>query len=185
MKKSSRSSASKKKATNRAKRPAKKAAAKKRVEAVPTGYRTITPYIVCRDAANAIDFYKKAFGAKEKSRMPGPGGKVMHAELRVGDSMVMLCDEMPEMGTRSPLSLGGSPASIFLYVKNVDAIADKATAAGATVVMPVQDMFWGDRYGKLKDPYGHEWQIATHKEDLTPKQRAKRAQAAMSQGLAT
>jgi PhnB protein len=181
MKKSSKSKASKKKTSNRAKRPTPK----KKAQAVPAGYHTVTPYIVCRDAASAIDFYKKAFGAKEKSRMSGPGGKLMHAELRVGDSMVMLCDEMPEMGTRSPLALGGSPASLFLYVKNVDTIAEKAAAAGATVVMPVQDMFWGDRYGKFKDPFGHEWQIATHKEDLTPKQMAKRAQAAMAQGPPT
>ena len=175
MKKSSKGKASGKKASKRAKRPA----AKKKAQAIPTGYRTVTPYIVCRDAASALDFYKKAFGAKEKARMSGPGGKVMHAEVRIGDSMLMLCDEMPEMGAKSPLALGGSPASVFLYVKNVDKTAAQATAAGATVVMPVQDMFWGDRYGKLKDPFGHEWQIATHKEDLTAKQMAKRAQAAM------
>ncbi|MGH9332197.1 MAG: VOC family protein, partial [Vicinamibacteria bacterium] len=120
------------------------------------------------------------FGAKEKVRMPGPDGKIMHAEIQIGDSRVMLGDEMPEMGAMSPASLGGSAGSIFLYVKNVDAFAEKAIAAGATVVMPLQDMFWGDRYGKLQDPYGHQWQIGTHKEDLTPKQMAKRTQEAMA-----
>jgi uncharacterized glyoxalase superfamily protein PhnB len=166
-----------------ARKPAKKSAkSARRVQPIPAGYHTVTPYIVCRDASSAIEFYKRAFGAREKVRMPGPGGKVMHAEIKVGDSMVMLCDEMPEMGTVSPAVLGGSPASILLYVKNVDAAVDKATSAGATVTMPVQDMFWGDRYGKVKDPFGHEWQIATHKEDLTAKQMATRMQAAMGPG---
>jgi uncharacterized glyoxalase superfamily protein PhnB len=177
MKKASRKKASKKK-SNRASRPAKK-----KVQAIPAGYHTVTPYIVCRDASNAIEFYKRAFGAKEKIRMPGPGGKLMHAEIKVGDSVVMLCDEMPEMGAVSPASLGGSPASILMYVKNVDAAVEKAATAGATVVMPVQDMFWGDRYGRVKDPFGHEWQIATHKEDLTAKQMAQRQKAAMSPGM--
>ena len=106
----------------------------------------------------------------------------MHAEVKIGDSIVMLGDEMPEMGSKSPITLGGSPASIMLYVKNVDAAFAQATAAGATVVMPLQDMFWGDRYGKVKDPFGHEWQMATHKEDLTPKQMAARAKTAMPPG---
>jgi uncharacterized glyoxalase superfamily protein PhnB len=169
-----------KRAEGRAKRPAKKAA--KKATPIPSGYRNVTPYIVCRNASSAIDFYKRAFGAKEKARMPGPGGKVMHAEIKIGDSMIMLSDEMPEFGALSPETIGGSPQSVFLYVKNVDAVADKAVAAGATVVMPVADMFWGDRYGKFKDPYGHQWQIATHKEDLTAKEMAKRQQAAMTQG---
>ncbi len=157
-----------------------KVAARKKVQPIPTGYHTVTPYLVCRGAANAIEFYKRAFGAKERLRMPGPNGKVAHAELQIGDSRLMLGDEWPEMGAKSPDMLGGSPGGVFLYVKNVDAMADRAIKAGATVVMPVQDMFWGDRYGKLKDPFGHEWSIATHKEDLTPKQMAKRAPAAMT-----
>jgi uncharacterized glyoxalase superfamily protein PhnB len=172
-----------KRTEGRAKRPQKKEAkAARKASPIPAGYRTVTPYIVCRNAASAIDFYKRAFGAKEKVRMPGPDGKVMHAEIRIGDSMIMLSDEMPEFGALSPETIGGSPQSVFLYVKNVDALASKALAAGATVVMPVADMFWGDRYGKLKDPYGHQWQIATHKEDLTGKEMAKRQQAAMAQG---
>ncbi len=169
---------SKKKSNKRAQRM--KSAAKKKVLPVPAGYHTVTPYLVCRGAAGAIDFYKRAFGAKEKVRMPGPNGKVAHAEIQIGDSRVMLGEEAPEMGAKSPDTLGGSTVGVFVYVKNVDAFTDKAIAAGATVLMPVQDMFWGDRYGKLKDPFGHEWSIATHKEDLTAKQMAKRAQSAMS-----
>ena len=174
MKKASRSRASKKKSSKRAKTPAKK-----KVQAVPAGYYTATPYLVCRRAAAAIDFYKKAFGAKEVLRMPGPDGTVAHAEIQIGDSRIMLGEESLEMGAKSPETLGGSAQSVLLYVKNVDAFADRAVAAGATVVMPLQDMFWGDRYGKIKDPFGHEWSVATHKEDLTPKEMAKRAQAAM------
>ena len=174
MKKASRKKVSKKKSNKRA-----KTAAKKKAQPIPAGYHTVTPYLVCRGAANAIDFYKRAFGAREKMRMPGPDGRVAHAELQIGDSRLMLGEESPEMGAKSPEMLGGSAASVFLYVKNVDAVANKAISAGATVVMPVEDMFWGDRYGKLKDPFGHEWSIATHKEDLTPKQMAKRAQSAM------
>src|SRR3990172_10277101 len=170
----SRKKVSKKKSNKRA-----KTAAKKKAQPIPAGYHTVTPYLVRRGAANAIDFYKRAFGAREKMRMPGPNGKVAHAELQIGDSRLMLGDESPEMGAKSPEMLGGSPVGVLLYVKNVDAMADRAVKAGATVVMPVQDMFWGDRYGKLKDPFGHEWSIATHKEDLTAKQMAKRAQSAM------
>lgn len=171
-----------KRTEGRAKRPAKKAKAAKKAAPIPPGYRNVTPYIVCRNASSAIDFYKRAFGAKEKVRMPAPDGKVMHAEIKIGDSMIMLSDEMPEFGALSPETIGGSPQSVFLYVKNVDAVASQAVAAGATVVMPVADMFWGDRYGKFKDPYGHQWQIATHKEDLTAKEMAKRQQAAFAQG---
>jgi PhnB protein len=174
MKKASRKKVSKKKSGKRARTAAKKA------QPIPAGYHTVTPYLVCRGAAGAIDFYKRAFGAKEKVRMPGPGGTVAHAEIQIGDSRVMLGEETPEMGAKSPEMLGGSPVGVFLYVKNVDAFTNKAIGAGATVLMPVQDMFWGDRYGKLKDPFGHEWSVATHKEDLTAKQMAKRVQAAMS-----
>jgi PhnB protein len=174
MKKASRKKVSKKKSGKRARTAAKKA------QPIPAGYHTVTPYLVCRGAAGAIEFYKRAFGAKEKVRMPGPGGTVAHAEIQIGDSRVMLGEETPEMGAKSPEMLGGSPVGVFLYVKNVDAFTNKAIGAGATVLMPVQDMFWGDRYGKLKDPFGHEWSVATHKEDLTAKQMAKRVQAAMS-----
>jgi len=174
MKKASRKKVSKKKSGKRARTAAKKA------QPIPAGYHTVTPYLVCRGAAGAIDFYKRAFGAKEKVRMPGPGGTVAHAEIQIGDSRVMLGEETPEMGAKSPEMLGGSPVGVFLYVKNVDAFTNKAIGAGATVLMPVQDMFWGDRYGKLKDPFGHEWSVATHKEDLTAREMAKRVQAAMS-----
>jgi PhnB protein len=172
--------ASKKKVSKKKSRKRAKSAAKKKVLPIPAGYHTVTPYLVCRGAAGAIDFYKRAFGAKEKVRMPGPDGKVAHAELQIGDSRVMLGEEAPERGAKSPDMLGGSAVGVFLYVKNVDTFTDKAIAAGATVVEPVQDMFWGDRYGKLKDPFGHSWSVATHKEDLTAKQMAKRVQSAMS-----
>lgn len=174
--------ASKKRVTKKKSNKRAKSAAKKRAQPVPAGYRTVTPYLVCRGASGAIDFYKRAFGAKEKLRMARPDGKVAHAEIQIGDSRVMLGEEAPEMGARSPETLGGSAGGVLLYVRNVDAFTDKAIAAGATVVMPVQDMFWGDRYGKLKDPFGHEWSVATHKEDLTPKEMAKRGQAAMAGG---
>ncbi len=169
-----------------AKKVAKKAATKvaKKVRAkaqpIPAGYHILTPSIVVRGAAEAIEFYKKAFGAKEKHRMGGPGGKIMHAEIKIGDSILMLADEMPEMGNKSPQSYGGSGSSILIYTKNVDALFQQAVAAGAKPVMPVADQFWGDRYGQVTDPYGHVWQLATHKEDLTPKQMAKRAAAAFS-----
>lgn len=152
----------------------------RKVRPIPKGYHTVTPSLTQEDAGKTIAFCKQAFGAKERMRLTGPSGKIMHAEIQIGDSIVMLGEEAPEMGARSPESLGGSPASILLYVKNVDSFVDKAVAAGATVAMPVQDMFWGDRYGKLQDPFGHQWQVATHKEDLTPKQMAKRAQEAMA-----
>ncbi len=166
-----------------AKKTKKKAVAKmpaKKAQPIPAGFHSVTPYLVCRDAPGAIDFYKRAFGAKEKFRMAGPAGRVMHAEILIGDSRIMLTEENPEQGAKSPLGLGGSSASIFLYVRNVDVAFAKATAAGATVAMPVQDMFWGDRYGRVQDPYGYEWQMATHKEDLTPKQIAERARLAMA-----
>jgi PhnB protein len=148
------------------------------VKPVPAGYHTVTPYLVVRDAARAIEFYKKAFGAIETVRMPDPSGKIMHAEIKIGDSMIMLGDENPARGARSPQSLGGSPVSIFLYIEDVDALAKQAIAAGATVTMPVQDMFWGDRYGTLTDPFGHSWGIATHKEDVAHEEMSKRAKAA-------
>ena len=149
-----------------------------KVKAIPDGYHTATPYLIIKDAARAIEFYKKAFGATEIMRMAEPGGKVTHAEIKIGNSPIMLADEFPEMGALSPQTIGGSPVSIFLYVENVDALANQAIAAGAKVLMPVQDQFWGDRYGKLADPFGHLWDIATHKEDVAPEEIHKRAAAA-------
>lgn len=152
-----------------------------KVNAIPQGYHSLTPYLVLNEASRAIEFYKQAFGAKEISRMGGPGGKIGHAELKIGDSMVMLSDEMPGTGNRSPKSLGGSPVSMFLYVENVDSVFDQAVKAGAKADMPPQDMFWGDRFGKLTDPFGHSWALATHIEDVAPADMEKRAQAAMAQ----
>jgi PhnB protein len=150
------------------------------VKPIPDGYHSLTPYLTVNDAARAIDFYKRAFGAQEVARMDGPGGKIMHAELKFGDSMLMLSDEMPGAGGRSPKSLGGTPVNIFLYVKDVDSTFQQAVAAGAKGEMPVADMFWGDRYGKVTDPFGHSWSLATHKEDVAPEEMRKRAQAAMA-----
>ena len=146
------------------------------VQPTPAAFHTITPQITVRDAAKAIDFYKRAFGAGEVMRMAAPDGKVMHAELKVGDSIFFLGDELPDMGARSPQSLGGVTGSLHIYVRNVDAAFKRAVDAGAEATMPVADMFWGDRYGKVKDPFGHEWGLATHKEDLTPAQQRKRAE---------
>jgi PhnB protein len=137
------------------------------VKAIPDGYHTLTPYMTCRDAARAIEFYKQAFGAVVKGVMNGPDGKVMHAELRIGDSLFMLADEFPQYGSVSPQSIGGSATGLHIYVEDVDSAFDRAVKAGAAVEMPVSDMFWGDRYGKLTDPFGHKWSIATHKRDMT------------------
>lgn len=154
----------------------------KRVKAIPEGYRTVTPQVTVRGADQAIEFYKRAFGAKLQMRMVGPDGRtIMHAELKIGDSMVFLSDEFPGMGGRSPQSLGGTTGSLHLYVKNVDAAFKRAVAAGAQVKMPVTDMFWGDRYGTLVDPFGHEWGLATHQEDVTPRDMRKRADAFFAQ----
>ena len=144
------------------------------VKPIPEGYSTVTPHLVIGDAAKAIEFYKRAFGAEEVTRVPAPDGKrLMHAEVKIGNSRVMLADDFPEFcggHSRDPKKLGASPVTIHLYVQDCDAAFDRAVAAGATVRMPIQDMFWGDRYGALADPFGHEWSIATHKQDLTPKQ---------------
>lgn len=145
-----------------------------KVKPVPEGYRTVTPYLVVNDARTAIDFYRRAFGAKEVVKMDGPGGKISHAELKLGDSMIMLSDEMPGSGTRAPTSLGGTTAGVFLYLENVDTTFQQAVAAGAKVDSPLADMFWGDRYGKLTDPFGHSWSLATHKEDVAPEEMARR-----------
>ena len=135
---------------------------------VPDGMHTVTPHLVCAGAADAIEFYKKAFNAVEGGRLPGPHGKLMHAMIRIEGSAVMLVDEMPECGALGPKSLKGSPVTIHLYVEDVDAVIARAVAAGAKVTMPVADMFWGDRYGKLEDPFGHHWSVATHIRDVTP-----------------
>ena len=150
-----------------------------KVKPIPEGYHTITPYLVVDDAAKAIDFYKQAFGAKEIMRMDGPPGKIGHAELQIGDSRIMLGDEMPGM-SRSAKSLGGSPVGIFLYVENVDAVFNQAVSAGGKATAPPTEMFWGDRYGKLDDPFGHSWSVATHVEDVAPQEMAKRAKEAMA-----
>ena len=146
------------------------------VNAVPEGYQTVTPDLVCRDAAQAIEFYKRAFGARELMRFKMPDGKIGHAEIKIGDSIMMLCDENPQGGCAAPTSLNGTTVMLFLYVEDVDATFAQAIKAGATVVMPVADMFWGDRSGQVQDPCGHRWQLATHKEDLTQDQIDQRAQ---------
>jgi PhnB protein len=137
------------------------------VKAIPDGYHSLTPYMTVRDAARAIEFYKQAFGAVEKGVMKGPDGKIMHAELRIGDSIFMLADESPEFGSLSPQSAGGSGTGLHIYIEDVDSAFDRAVKAGASVEMPVADMFWGDRYGKLRDPFGHKWSIGTHRADLS------------------
>lgn len=138
------------------------------VKPIPDGYHSLTPFLTVRDAARAIEFYKAAFGATLRSDVAkGPDGKVMHAELMIGDSIIMLSDEFPEFGSLSPQSIGGSPMGLHIYLDGVDAAFDRAVKAGAQVEMPVVDQFWGDRYGKLKDPFGHKWSIATHTRDLS------------------
>jgi PhnB protein len=143
---------------------------------VPDGMHTVTPHLVCAGAADAIEFYKKAFNAVEGGRLPGPQGKLMHAMIRIEGSAVMLVDEMPECGALGPKSLKGTPVTIHLYVEDVDAVVARAVSAGAKVTMPVADMFWGDRYGQIEDPFGHHWSIATHTRDVSP----EKMQAAMS-----
>jgi uncharacterized glyoxalase superfamily protein PhnB len=138
------------------------------VEPIPKDMHSVTPHLVCEGAADAIEFYKKAFHAVEMMRLPGPNGKVMHAGLRIGDSTIMLADDFPEYGGLGPKALKGSPVTLHLYVTDVDAAFQQALAAGATVRMPVADMFWGDRYGQVTDPFGHHWSIATHIRDVAP-----------------
>ncbi|MFN0057605.1 MAG: VOC family protein [Planctomycetota bacterium] len=147
-----------------------------KVKAIPDGYATATPYLVVRDAAKALNFYAQAFGAEELMRLEGPDGKIAHAEMRIGNSIVMLSEENPGFGARSPLSLGGASTSIMLYLDKVDAAFARAVKAGAQVKQPVADMFWGDRTGRVTDPFGHEWSVATHMEDLTPEQISQRAE---------
>jgi PhnB protein len=152
-----------------------------KAKAIPEGYHSLTPYLTINGANEAIEFYKKAFKATEVMRMSGPGGRCMHAELKIGNSHLMLSDEFPEMGVRSPKTIGGSGSSVHLYVEDVDAVFNQAVAAGAQSQMPPTDMFWGDRFSKLSDPYGHVWSIATHKEDVAPEEMAKRTKAAMAE----
>ena len=137
-------------------------------KSIPAGYHSITPAIVVRDAAAAIDFYKRAFNAQEIHRMAGPDGSIMHAEIRIGDSTIMLGEENEQWGTRSPLSLGGVHGSLHIYVPDADAAFNQALSAGATVRYPLEDAFWGDRYGKVTDPFGHEWGLATRVKELSP-----------------
>jgi PhnB protein len=146
------------------------------VRAIPEGFNTLSPHIMVRDAEKAIDFYKKAFGAEEIARMPGPDGKtIMHAELKFGNSMMMMCQEMPgmECSSVSPQTAGKTTAVLHLYVEDADALFDRAVKAGAKSIMPIGDMFWGDRYGQVGDPFGHVWSIGTHKHDYTPEQIKK------------
>jgi PhnB protein len=147
------------------------------VKAIPAGYRTVTPYLTIKNGAKALEFYKKAFGATEIYKLMMPDGRLGHAEIRLGDSMIMLGDEFPEYGGKAPDTLGGSPVSIYLYVEDVDAFFKRALAAGAKERKPVMDQFYGDRSGQLEDPFGHLWWVATHKEDVTPEEIQKRAQA--------
>ena len=152
-----------------------------KVKAIPEGYHAMTPNLVVTDGAQAIDFYRKAFGAEETVRMPGPSGGVLHAELRIGDSVFMLGEEMPDMGARSPKSYGGSPVSFYLYFEDVDSAWDRAVKAGGKALMPVTNMFWGDRMGKLEDPFGHSWALAQHVEDPTPEEMQKRQEEFFAQ----
>jgi PhnB protein len=151
-----------------------------KVKPIPDGYHNLTPYLIVDGAAKAIDFYKKVFGATEKMRMPAPGGKVGHAELTLGDSMIMLADELPEMDHRGPHAYKGAAVSLMVYVQDVDATVKTALASGAKVIRPVENQFYGDRMGTIEDPFGHQWYVATHVEDVPQEELAKRAAAAMA-----
>ena len=151
------------------------------VKAIPEGYEGATPYLIIKGAATALEFYKKAFDATELMRMPAPGGTVGHAEIKIGKAIIMLADEFPQMNCKSPQAYGGSPVSIMLYVQDVDTFVNRAVTAGAKLLRPVKNQFYGDRSGSLEDPFGHQWHIATHVEDVPPAEMAKRAEAAMKQ----
>lgn len=146
-----------------------------KIKAIPDGYHTATPYLIITNASQAIKFYKEAFDAKELMRLATPDGKLMHAEIRIGDSPIMLCDECPDWNALSPQTIGGTAVSIMLYVEDVDTVVKRAVAAGATLLMPVEDQFWGDRMGSVTDPFGHKWSIATHREDVSPEEIGRRA----------
>jgi PhnB protein len=150
------------------------------VKPIPEGYHTLSPSLTVDNAAGAIEFYKRAFGAQERSRIEGPGGTIAHAELQIGDSILMLNDPFPQASTSPPKELGGTTVNLFLYVEDVDAVFQQAVEAGATSTMPVDDMFWGDRFGSVTDPYGHSWSIATHVEDVPPEEIEERGKAAMA-----
>ena len=152
-----------------------------KAQAIPKGHHTVTPSLFVAGAAKAIDFYKKALGAEEVMRFPAPDGTIMHAELRIGDSIIMLADEMPDMGGRGPKSIGGTPVSFFVYGENVDAAWKRAVDAGAKPIVPLADQFWGDRTGCLEDPFGHHWWLAQHVQDLTPEEIKKAAESFFSQ----
>jgi PhnB protein len=157
---------------------------KKAASPIPSGFHTVTPSLIVRNAAEAIDFYKKALGAEEIMRMAGPDGKIGHAELKIGDSIIFLTDENPAMGCKSPQTLGGAAGNLYLYVEDVDTAFQRAIDAGGKVTMPVTDMFWGDRFGNFADPYGHTWGLSTHTQDMTPaemEQGAKDFYAQMAQ----
>jgi PhnB protein len=149
------------------------------VKAVPEGYHAVTPYLICKGAAAAIDYYKNVFGASEMMRHAAPDGKIGHAEIEIGGSVIMLADEAPEVKALSPGTVGGTPVGLMLYVEDVDAVFKRALAAGATEIQPLEDKFYGDRGGTLLDPFGHMWMLATHKEDVSPEEMERRAQAAM------
>jgi PhnB protein len=151
-----------------------------RVKPIPEGYHTVTPSLVVREGAKALEFYRRAFGAEEKMRMPGPDGGIMHAEFRIGDSNIMLNDEMPDMGAKSPQSYGGTPVKFYVYVENVDAAWKRAVDAGAKPLVPLQDMFWGDRMGCVEDPFGHSWNLAQHIADPSPEEMRKGQEAFFS-----
>ena len=167
-----------KKAKARPKKAAKKAAVKK-VQPIPKGYHSVTPYLSIRDAGQALDYYKKAFGAKEVLRMQGPDGKVGHAEIKIGDSLIMMADEFPNMGFLGPQARGGTTVQLMIYVRDCDGTVNKAVAAGGTLKRPVQDQFYGDRSGTVEDPFGHVWTIATHVEDVPPAEMRRRSEEAM------
>lgn len=156
-----------------------------KVKAIPEGYHSVTPYLCVDDAARAIEFYKEAFGATEIMRLEAPGGKIGHAEIRIGDSVIMLADEVPAINFRSPQTLGGPTAHFMIYVEDVDARVERAVAAGATLRRPVKDQFYGDRTGGVEDPFGHHWFIATHIEDLTPEEIKRRMDEEMPQQAAS
>ena len=151
----------------------------KAVHYIPEGYNSVTPYLVIKGAAEAIEYYKNVFGATELVRMPDPSGRIGHAELKIGNSHIMLADEFPEMEYRGPLSLGSSPVSMLLYVEDVDKVVERAVAAGAKILKPVQDQFYGDRSGFIQDPFGHLWGVATHIEDVSPQEMKERMKKAM------
>jgi PhnB protein len=155
------------------------------VQPIPEGYNTLSPSIAVDNATEAIEFYKKAFGATERGRMAGPNDTIAHAELQIGDSILMLSDPFPQSSVKPPKELGGTTVNLFIYVDDVDAVVKQATDAGATVSMEVDDMFWGDRFGTVTDPFGHSWGIATHVEDVSPEEMEERGKAAMAEMMAS